>query len=215
MENQFPGNSHNAKPAPKEKKEPKKVQQVVKGRVVRQKQPLSKRLRAHFLPETDVPLSEHVLFNVLLPGATAAASEVFHQTIDIILPVQGRRGAPRRGGGGRTYTSYGSSSRRSVPWDREDPREGPVSRRARATHAFDQVVIDDRMEAEEVLNEMYNLLEQYDVVTVGDFYDCVGESKEFTDENYGWTSLTGTRIIRRNGGYVIDLPATELLNRIR
>lgn len=214
MDNQFPGNSNSKKEAPQEKKEPKKINQVVKGRVVRQKQPLSKRLKAHFMPETDLSLSEHVLFEVLLPGATAAASEVFHQTIDIILPIQSRRGVPRRGGG-RTHTSYGSYSRRNVPWDREDPRDEPVSRRARATHAFDQVVFDDRLDAEEALDELYNTLNQYDVVTVGDFYDAVGATKEFTDENYGWTALGGIRIIRRGGGYIIDLPPTERLNRGR
>jgi len=211
---QFPGNSHNEK-APKEKPtkpDPKRAKQVVKGRVVRQKQPLSKRLKAHFMPQTDMTLSEHVIFEVLLPGATAAASEVFHQTIDIILPVNSRRGVPRRGGG-RGYTEYRGSSSRRVPWDREDERDAVVSRRARATHAFDQVIIDSRVEAQEVLDEMYNLLDQYDAVTVGDFYDCVNVTKEFTDENYGWTSLTGTRIVSRGGGYILDLPATERLNR--
>ena len=212
---QFPGNSHNEKSAPEEKKEPKKVKQVVKGRVVRQKQPLSKRLREHFLPTGDVPLGEHILFEVLLPGAKAAASEVFHQSIDIILPVESRRGVPRRGGGTFTHYRGASSSRRSAPWDREDPRENVVSRRARATHAFDQVVFDDRIDAEEALDELYNTLAQYDVVTVGDFYDAVGASKEFTDENYGWTALGGIRIIRRGGGYIIDLPPTEPLTRNR
>jgi hypothetical protein len=59
---------------------------------------------------------------------------------------------------------------------------------------------------------MYNLLNQYDAVTVADFYDCIGESKEFTDESYGWVSLEGTRVSSTRGGFFLDLPPTELLN---
>lgn len=211
MDQKFPGNSHNENPSPKQK--PKKVEQVVKARVVRQKQPLSKRFKEHFMPSGGEPIGEHILFNVLLPGAQAAASEVLHQSIDIIMPVSSRRGVPRRGVGG--FTEYRNGGTRRTPWDREDPRESGVDRRTRATHSFDQVIIYDRAEAQTVLDEMYNLLDQYDQVTVGDFYDCVGETKEFTDENYGWTTLAGTRIIRRNGGYVVDLPPTEHLKRSR
>lgn len=213
---QFPGNSKSdrSRAPDKEKPPPKQVNKVVKGTIARQKQPISKRLKAHFMPDTDLPISEHIIFEVLLPGATAAASEVFHQSIDILLPYSGRN----RGHGGRSrgYTQYskGSGGRGgNAPWNRdEDPRD-VVSRRARNTHNYSQIVIDDRVDAEEVLDELYNLLNMYDQVTVGDFYDAVGATKEFTDENYGWTTLSGTRIIRRGGGWVVDLPATEQLNR--
>lgn len=219
---EFQGNSHADRkarsPEKKEQRPAKQVNRVISdGAVVRRKrQPMSKRLKAHFMPETDLPLPEHIFFEVLMPGAMAAAAEVFHQSIDILLPTRG--GARFRGGGAprRGSVEYRRpQGRGNVPWDREDPRDAGLSRRARATHSFDQLILDDRYEAERVLDEMANLLADYDQVTVGDYYDCVGETKEFTDENYGWTSLVGTRVLRRDGGYVIDLPPTESLTRNR
>lgn len=217
---EFEGNSNSAKrsgaPVKKTAEPVKKVEQKVSaGAVVRKKQPISKRLKEHFFPSRDESVSDYVVFGVLLPAAQNAISEAVSQGIDIIMFGEASRGSRRTRA--RTRTEYSRmSGRRPAPWEQqEDPRE-QVSRRARATHSFDLFVIPERGDAEEVLDELINCLSQYDQVTVGDFYDAIGETKEFTDENYGWTTLAGTRIIAAGrDGWVIDLPPTELLKRGR
>lgn len=49
----------------------------------------------------------------------------------------------------------------------------------------------------------------YDVCTVADFYDAVGETSEFTDRNWGWTplELRDAQIQHVRGGYLIGLPS--------
>lgn len=75
-------------------------------------------------------------------------------------------------------------------------------------------MIETLSEANEVLTQMFDLLERYEVVTVSDLYELLGVSGNFTDERYGWTDLRGSRVSRaRGGGYVLDLPPTEVLER--
>ena len=75
----------------------------------------------------------------------------------------------------------------------------------------DDLIIASRAEAEQVLDEMYELLDTYKQVTVADFYDMLGISSEFTDNKYGWTNLNGARVIRVRDGYRIDLPREQVL----
>ena len=84
---------------------------------------------------------------------------------------------------------------------------GEVSRRMSGR----DLIIASRAEAEQVLDEMYELLDTYKQVTVADFYDMLGISSEFTDNKYGWTNLNGARVIRVRDGYRIDLPREQVL----
>lgn len=45
-----------------------------------------------------------------------------------------------------------------------------------------------------------------------DFYNAMGMTAEFTDDNYGWTDLTGIRVRKIRDGYILDLPRTEQLD---
>ena len=53
---------------------------------------------------------------------------------------------------------------------------------------------------------MDELLETYKMVTVADFYDLVGVTCDYTDNNYGWTSLRSAEVVRVRDGYIIKLP---------
>jgi hypothetical protein len=82
-----------------------------------------------------------------------------------------------------------------------------MSRRARARHDFDEIVLESRGEAEEVLDRMFDLLSRYDSVSVADLYELTGIQSAHTDQKWGWPDLRGSQVTRtRTGGYVIDLP---------
>lgn len=90
------------------------------------------------------------------------------------------------------------------------PDDAPSSRRelsrtARMMHNLDEIVLESREDAYEVIDNMERLLDQYGVVTVGDFYDLTGVSHTPIDESYGWTSLNGVVAIQTRDGYIIDL----------
>ena len=119
----------------------------------------------------------------------------------------GDRSSSRRSGRSSStpntpYVSYNKPGG-PPPWKRE---ERPVSHRARATHDFDEIVLETRAEGEGVIDHMYELIERYQQVTVSDLYDLVGIASAFTDERWGWTDLSGAGVSRSKGGYLLDLP---------
>jgi hypothetical protein len=134
-------------------------------------------------------------------------------------------GHNRPRGGGRPYNSYSGYSQYTV-----GPREtkynyggsyGPskfapqddIPAPSRATQRFDssRYVIPTRDEAAAVMEGMENLLAAYDRVTIADFYDMVGVESEFTDNNFGWTNLTGAGIRAYQGGFLVMLPEARAL----
>jgi hypothetical protein len=74
-------------------------------------------------------------------------------------------------------------------------------------HAFDEIVISSRQEAEEVLDRMYDLISRYDAATVADLYELTGLEGTHADQKWGWEDLRGSSVGRvRGGGYLLELP---------
>lgn len=54
---------------------------------------------------------------------------------------------------------------------------------------------------------MYDMLKEYETVSIADLNSLVGRSSSYTDQKWGWTSLHGCRIFMdRGNGYVLELP---------
>lgn len=77
------------------------------------------------------------------------------------------------------------------------------------------VFFNSREDAENVLNEMKNVINSYGVVTVEDFYDLSEvDSSNYTDRKYGWTNLDKCKVVSIKGKdhmYKIDLPNAALV----
>lgn len=75
-----------------------------------------------------------------------------------------------------------------------------------------EVLFSAKEYAEDILKTMINLLNDYEVISIADYYDMSGIiSNTFEDEKYGWYNLTGTTVIPCGRGYKIDLPAFQFL----
>lgn len=214
MEN-FPANTRKAKEEPVEQpKESKKIDPVVLGEVVRRKKPLGKRFMETFVGGSDAQsVWSYVLQDVLVPAAKDMITDAFTQGIERLVfgEVRGRRGGSRPSHGSAGYTSYNRYSTPG-PLRREEPARREVSRRGRAMHDFDEIVIPTKAEADGVIDGMYALLSQYEIVTVADLYELCNMSGNFTDEKYGWTDLHRAGSTRVRGGYLLDLPRPEQLD---
>jgi hypothetical protein len=209
---EFPGNSRRPrKEEPEERSREKKIAKVVQSEVVRRKKPLNRRLREMIIGDDQTSVSEFLLVEVIVPNIKDLIYDVVNMGVERRLYGEGAR--PRRGhyggsrGRGASHTPYDRISR-----GRDDRPQ--LSRQARARHDFGEIVIDSRAEAMEVLDSMYDLLEKYEQVTVGNLLELVGESSNYTDERYGWTDLQGSGVRRvPGGGFLLDLPRTEDLER--
>ena len=191
MEN-YTSNSHKSKDEEKKKVPVKKVEKITGGSIKK------KSLIAEVLISEDIKnVKDYILTDVLIPAVKKAISDAVTNGIDMIL--YGETSSNRKGSLSSkvSYRSY---------YDRNNDRKSYYAK-SRNEYSYDDVVIDTRGEAEEVLMKMDELIDIYGMVSVADFYDLVGVSSNYTDNNYGWTNIRGATVVRtRNNGYMIKLP---------
>ena len=53
---------------------------------------------------------------------------------------------------------------------------------------------------------MNELIDNYGMATVADFYDLAGLTGEYTSNNYGWTNIRSAEVVRARDGYIIKMP---------
>ena len=184
----------------------KKVDKVIVGEVTRRKRPLTRRFAEYFMPGNARSVWGFIAMDILIPAARDAISDSFHEGFDRLWEGESRgrshRGRGRGRGGG--YVSYNSYSRRD---DRDEPRH--ISRRGRSNHDFDEIILPSRVEAERVIDSLFELVNRYEIATVSDLYDLVGIDATPTDEKWGWEDIRGAGVTRIKGGYLLDLPRPE------
>ena len=73
-------------------------------------------------------------------------------------------------------------------------------------YSYDDIILNSRGEAEDVLVRMDELMETYGLVRVADLYDLVGITGNYTDNKYGWTNIRNAEIVRVRDGYMIKMP---------
>ena len=207
---QFPSNS---KRPERSREEPKNVGRVVQGEVVRRKTPIGRRMTQNFIGGDAQSVWGYMIGEVLVPAARDMISDALTGGIEraIFGTSAGRHRSSSHGRGGRTDYQGISSRGSRVVNPRDEPRR-EMSRRSRSTHNFDEIVLEQRVEAEEVLDRMDAWLDKYNFVSVAEFYELCGVSGNYTDQKYGWTDIRGASIHRVRGGYLIKLPPPEPLD---
>lgn len=220
MEPEFPSNTVK-KTAPKTG-ERQPIEQVTTGKVIVKKAGPGKRFRAIFVGEGGFRgVATHVLWEVIIPGAKDLLYDSGQEYLGRSLGIDTRGGA-RRGGGPINYNNIASTLASRVNYNRPGFMTDPRDRQQQAQPApkaghpgrnitlgnvtIDDIICASRIEADDVISRMYNLIERYGRVTVADLFDLVGVTGEYTDENFGWVDLTGARPHRSGQGYRLDLP---------
>lgn len=204
----YPSNSTFQKSKRKERvNERPNLKRVVSGNVTTKKAGFMKRLSGLLLGSDTRSTKSYVIEEILIPATKNMIVETIHAIVDGVgsgfemLFLGERRGHRRFGGrsssGSRmSYVGYNSiyNSRESRPQTMQGRYE------------LEDVIIEERGDAEMVLEDLFGQIEEYGHVTVADFYALVGINTEYTDNKYGWSDLRGSRVIRIKDGYMLDLP---------
>jgi len=210
----YPGNSYKSKAVdapiePNGEERKPKHDKVITGTVIKRKPTLGQKIAATFTGDDAKSLGEYLLLDVAIPAIKALIVEATEQGIQRLMFGDVRP----RSSGSRSYTSYNRmSSSPTTSYRRPGPREEPrtMSRTAKATHNFDEIILPTSQEAEDVIDGLRNIFDEYGVVTVSDLYDLVDVTSEWTDEKYGWTDRDfSVRRIRE--GFLIDLSKPHYL----
>ena len=198
----YPSNSNKSK----EPQRPEKViKQVTTNPVTLQNKSIGKRFKELFIGADASSVWQYVAYDVLVPAAKDMIQDAVIGGVERVLfgeSASGRRSYRPAGNGYTNYNKFSSGNK-------AEPRR--MTARGRARHDFREVVFATRPEAEATLADMYDLLSQFDMVSVGDLYGLCGVTATFADQKYGWSTLQGSRVIRAGNGYIIDLPSPEVI----
>lgn len=184
----------------KDQEEPKKkVEKIISGTAKSKKKNEIRKFADAFISEDISSVKSYIVLDVFVPAMKKAISDVVTNGIDMIL--YGETGHTKKSGASKiSYSKY---------YDRVNDRP---SSRTRNGYSYDDIVLDDRGEAEEVLSRMDELIDNYGLVSVADLYDLVGITGSYTDNKYGWTNIRSAHTVRTNDGYLLKLPKALPLN---
>lgn len=204
-EPEFPPNSGASRHVPPPAGE-KKVDSVVSGGVTRKKKSLRKQFSETFVAGDPKTATRNVLFEVLLPSARDTVVEMGTQFLERLMNGEGRRRGTRSpAAGSQGYIPYQNYAPGMVGRFQTSASRA-LSNRARSRHDFDEIVLENRTEAEHVVDQLFELVDRYGSATVADLYDLVGVASAHTDNKWGWTDLAGASVSRVRGGYLLNLP---------
>lgn len=189
----------------------KDIKRVTSGDTVRRKKSLRKQFSDTFIAGDMKTAIRYVVFDVLLPAAKDMIVDAGSSGIEkLIFGDSRRRGSTLPQAGPTGYVSYNRFS--STMGSRIPAAQRVLSRQARARHDFDEIVLQSRTEAEEVIDRLFDLVSRYDSATVADLYELVGLSSTHIDNKWGWTDVRGAGVSRVREGYLLDLPEPHPLD---
>lgn len=165
--------------------------------VVKTKKSVGSRIRESFGGENLKSVGLHLLVSVVVPKSKdllmLLIEEGGHRAI------YGDTGRRSTGVGPIVSNIVGSSRIRTTNYNNATASpiigrvaaESPLSQRDRNMFDFSGLVIAERDQAEEVIENMYDAIQEFGTVSVADFYDFLEISGNgFTDANFGWDAKT-------------------------
>lgn len=188
-------NSHKYKAEQSATEERKKLEPVAQGKT--KKKSGARKITDVFISEDVNNVKSYIVEDVLIPSIKDAIAEVITNGVNMMLFGETKRSSKSSNSSRVSYRSY---------YDRKDDRRPATTSRARAGYDFDDIVLDTRGEAEEVLDRLTEVLDTYTIATVADLYDLVGITCAYTDNKYGWTNLRNADVVRVRDGYMLKLP---------
>lgn len=190
----YPNNSNRAKERKDEVLE-SRVTKKVSGTLTKKKNSPLTKFASIFIPDDVDDVKEYIVSDLIIP----TIKSTFLDAVEIFVN-GGTSGRSRRRGGSRvSYSGYYK--------DKERRSSDSEERKYQRLHEFDNVIVPTRADAEEILDELYGVLDEFDLVRVADLYDLVGiTDRAHTAYRYGWTSLDKAHIRRVRDGFEIVMP---------
>ena len=201
---EYKNNSLKAQTEPK--KEKPKMTPIVKGNVEK-KETLGRKVLSTFIHEDKESVLEYAIMDVVVPKLKEAALDVVNGALSMLFYGEARNGRVNYNKTTTSSASYRTQQRTDYHGESNRTDYHGESNRSDS----DGIILESRADAIAVLNQLRDLITDYDRATVADYYDLVGMSSKFTDNNFGWTNLDSAYISNVRGGYTIILPKARAL----
>lgn len=190
MEN-YQSNSFKSKEL--EAKQPEKKLTKVANAKLKKKSEIQK-IAETFVAEDLNKVKNAVLMDVIVPAVKKVISDIVTNGIDMLLYGEVKHNKTT------TTSKIGYNSMYN------SQNQANAARVARSSYIYNDIILSSRGEAEEVLNQMNEIIGTYGVVSVADLCEIVGVTGEFTDNKYGWSDIRDAYVERGKDGYMLKLP---------
>lgn len=197
---EFKSNSFKSREEPKVPE--KKIEKVVSGARTKKKSE-TRKFADIFISEDITNVKSYILMDVLVPAIKKAIDDIVSDGIHMILYGGTGRDRSRSSASKVSYSRFYN--------ERSDRRDEGVRRSS--GFEYDNVVFDSRGDAETVLTAMEDVIDQYGMASVADFYDLADISNtNYAANKYGWTDIRAAQVVRVRDGYMLKLPKALPLN---
>lgn len=194
----------------KEKEEPSieklEVVPVVSGKVVRKKKSLGRKFVDTFISEDITDIPNYLKTQVLVP----LIKKTVLDTMSILLNGK-TRGGYSNSNEVRRYDrmGIGSSGNVYIMGSSNANQNSSIKKKT-----FNDLYYESASDGEDVEENIKGIFNTYRKVRVADVLELskMSEYIEFTDNNYGWTDLTGMQLVYdSNGGATLKMPPAHPL----
>lgn len=215
------GNSHKqrevattqSRPAPPPNE---RLEKVLEGTATMRKQPWYKRAKRSIIAEDAGSVGAFLFESVLIPGLKTLAAQAVGQGTNRIL--FGTRVNPQQMVGTGVQQVMGSTSSLRTQYStissgNMDAQTRELSRQARATNNFEDIVFETHNQAAFIIQKCQERIAEYGACTVVNLFDFCGISTDYTGNAWGWRELNTAGVHTIPGGFILDMPRPQLLNR--
>lgn len=182
----------------------KRVQKVVKNPVKTKKNEVRK-FADIFISEDITSVKNYIFMDVLVPAIKKAIYDIVTNGVDMFL----------YGGTGKNKTTTSGSKVSYRSYYDQKNGSGHRSSETTKTHngfEYDDIIFDNRGEAEAVKQQMQAAIGRYGFVTIADLYDMVDLPAPYTSQKYGWSDMSTVEVVRVRDGYMLKLPRANTID---
>lgn len=200
---EYKPNSHKFKNEQKSAQQDReKLPKIISGTARTVKKSEMRKFADSFIAEDLSNVGEYIVKDVFIPTIKKTIFDIITNGIDMLLYGTTGRSNKNSIAGKVSYRNYYDQRNSDRGYSSNNYSNRPKTSR----YSYDEIVLNSRGEAEEVLMRMEELIENYKMASVADLYDLVGISGDYTDNKYGWMNLRGADVIRVRDGYLLKMP---------
>lgn len=182
----------------------KNITPVTKGTVRKKKKTGVQKFADDFFAEDIGTIKEYIIRDIVLPTLKNTVLTVVNQSAEVALF-------------GETVTPQKKIPGAKISYDRigrlsEVTRRRSYSSIQRESYDYGDAIVKNKPAAQDALETLQAIIEEYDEASVADLKDVIGVTPESTDYNYGWETIATAEAVRLSDGrYLLRLPKARPL----
>lgn len=203
----YPANSRASKEKKEKNKpenapaEPREIKPVVSKSAKEAKKGPIKRLMAKLFADDFDDIKTNIVSDTIIPALRDMLFDAVSGGLSMVL--YGETYSSHKYRKSKSHIDYGKIS--SGPGSSRERRE----RKSELSSSVEDLAFEYREDAVAVLDEIMEIMETYDMVSIADVYSLAGIPTQHTDNKYGWDNpadVAKMKIARSGRDWVLKLP---------